>query len=69
VALARSDRSLSLTVRDDGGGFDFDVIAVHPQRGIGLRNMMERMDAIGGRLAINSSAQGTLVRASVEITE
>jgi two-component system NarL family sensor kinase len=56
-------------VRDDGGGFDFDVIAIHPQHGIGLRNMMERMDAIGGRLAINSSAQGTLVRASVEITE
>jgi two-component system NarL family sensor kinase len=69
VALARSERSLSLTVLDDGGGFDFDVIAVHPQHGIGLRNMMERMDAIGGHLAINSSAQGTLVRASVEITE
>jgi two-component system NarL family sensor kinase len=69
VVLARAARSLSLTVQDNGAGFDVDVIAVHPQRGIGLRNMMERMDAIGGRLAINSSAQGTLVRASVEITE
>jgi two-component system NarL family sensor kinase len=69
MALERAGRSLSLTVRDDGGGFDVDVVAVHPQRGIGLRNMMERMDAIGGRLTINSSAQGTLVRANVEITE
>ena len=42
---------------------------VHPQHGIGLSNMMERMDAIGGALAIDSSAQGTRVVASVELTE
>jgi signal transduction histidine kinase len=31
--------------------------------------MMERMDAIGGVLAIQSGPSGTTVRASVEITE
>jgi two-component system NarL family sensor kinase len=60
---------VSLTVADDGAGFDPEHVAVHPQRGIGLRNMMERMDAIGGELEIESSGQGTRVRASVEITE
>ncbi|MFL6676192.1 MAG: cache domain-containing protein [Massilia sp.] len=69
LLLEREGRWLSLAVRDDGAGFDVDVVAVHPQRGIGLRNMMERMEAIGGKLNIYSSPAGTTVRASVEITE
>lgn len=69
IDLAREGGVASLTVADDGQGFDAEGIAVHPQRGIGLRNMMERMDAIGGVLAIQSSPEGTTVRASVEITE
>jgi two-component system NarL family sensor kinase len=69
VALARLGPHVSLTVRDDGAGFDAEGIALHPRRGIGLRNMAERMEAIGGTLEINSSAQGTRVMASVAITE
>lgn len=69
MTLTRSGRRLSLLVADDGAGFDAEGIAVHPQRGIGLRNMMERMDAIGGILNIESSTQGTTVRARVELTE
>jgi two-component system NarL family sensor kinase len=69
MTLTRSGRRLCLLVADDGTGFDAEGIAVHPQRGIGLRNMMERMEAIGGELNIESSALGTTVRARVELTE
>ncbi len=67
ITLARNERNVMLTVADDGGGFDADDIADHPQRGIGLRNMMERMDAIGGKLHITSSSAGTVVQATVPI--
>ncbi|TFW16035.1 histidine kinase [Massilia arenosa] len=67
LTLAREGRSLMLTVADDGQGFDPVGVAVHPKRGIGLRNMMERMDAIGGQLSISSSGAGTVVQASVEV--
>ena len=67
MALVRKGKTMTLTVRDDGGGFDPQRVALHPKRGIGLRNMMERMDAIGGSLDIASSSAGTTVKASVEI--
>ncbi|SFC52396.1 cache domain-containing protein [Massilia yuzhufengensis] len=69
MSLERRGRCLTLSIVDDGGGFDADSIAVHPQRGIGLRNMMERMEAIGGRLAIDSSPLGTRVVASIDLKE
>jgi len=67
MALVRKGKTMTLTVRDDGSGFDPKQVALHPKRGIGLRNMMERMDAIGGRLDIASSTAGTTVKASVDI--
>lgn len=72
----RIDLSLSslrgrvvLAIVDDGAGFDPEGVETHPQRGIGLRNMMERLDAIGGTLDIVSSAAGTSVRATVELKD
>jgi len=69
MSLVRRGRCLTLTIQDDGAGFDADKVAGHPQRGIGLRNMMERMEAIGGRFAIASSPQGTRVVASIDLEE
>lgn len=69
MSLVRRGRCLTLSIADDGGGFDAQGIARHPQRGIGLRNMMERMEAIGGRLAIDSSPLGTRVVASIDLKE
>ena len=54
---------MTLRICDDGKGFDAESIALHPKRGIGLRNMMERMDAIGGRFEILSSTDGTVLTA------
>ena len=67
MTLARAGTTITLTVRDDGNGFDPQRVALHPKRGIGLRNMMERMDAIGGRLDIESSEAGTAIRASIDL--
>jgi len=63
IALTGEHGGVTLCIRDDGNGFDAEGIALHPMRGIGLRNMMERMDAIGGRFDIASSADGTVVTA------
>ncbi|TFW15757.1 cache domain-containing protein [Duganella callida] len=63
IALAGDAAGVTLRITDDGHGFDAEGIALHPQRGIGLRNMMERMDAIGGRFEIVSSGAGTTVTA------
>lgn len=69
MSLERVGERVSLSIADDGVGFDTDGVAVHPKRGIGLRNMMERMEAIGGRLAIASSSSGTRVVASIDLKE
>jgi two-component system NarL family sensor kinase len=58
-----------LTVADDGAGFDAQGVETHPQRGIGLRNMAERLDAVGGTLGISSTAAGTTLCASVELAQ
>ena len=63
ISLIGEEGGVTLRIQDDGAGFDADGIAEHPKRGIGLRNMMERMDAIGGRFDIVSSAGGTVVTA------
>jgi two-component system NarL family sensor kinase len=60
---------VTLTIADDGAGFDPEHVAGHPQHGIGLRNMMERLDAIGGQLDIDSSNAGTTVRAAVDLKD
>ncbi|MET3134652.1 two-component system NarL family sensor kinase [Oxalobacteraceae bacterium GrIS 1.11] len=67
LRLGGAARRVELRIADDGVGFDIDGIALHPQRGIGLRNMMERMEAIGGTLQITSSPAGTVVLAWLDL--
>jgi two-component system NarL family sensor kinase len=67
VLLSQRGARLALTISDDGVGFDVDDLALHPQRGIGLRNMSERMDAIGGTMEIVSNSAGTTLRACVTL--
>ncbi len=63
IGLTGDGGGVGLRISDDGVGFDAEGIALHPKHGIGLRNMMERMDAIGGRFEIVSSADGTVLSA------
>ena len=64
MRLAGSKRHVELAIDDNGGGFDVQHITLHPRRGIGLRNMYERVEAIGGQIRLRSTiGQGTQVHA------
>lgn len=66
VTFAATDGVLTVTVEDDGQGFDPEQVA--PRGGwpqFGLRAMRERAQAAGGELAVESApGRGTIVRAS-----
>jgi signal transduction histidine kinase len=58
VCLQAQDERIVLSVRDNGDGFDQETTAL----GMGLKNMRERAQAIGGRLSVTSqSGQGTTI--------
>ncbi|WP_211453849.1 cache domain-containing protein [Collimonas antrihumi] len=65
VLLQGDAQAITLTVQDNGVGFDVDQIDGNPKRGIGLRNMVERLEAVGGTLKVSSSAAGTTVLATI----
>lgn len=54
-----------LSVQDDGRGFDLEALRDDPGRGIGLRNMSERLASVGGRLRLQSRPGATRVVADV----
>ncbi|MHB8574660.1 MAG: sensor histidine kinase [Dehalococcoidia bacterium] len=63
VRFACSDMLASLSVRDDGAGFD---VAATPA-GVGLYSMRERMALVRGVLTISSSGAGTEIRAEAPL--
>lgn len=65
LRLVFSKDPLQLVVQDNGRGFDTAAVVADPNRGIGLRNMRERLASIDGRLAIQSRPGLTLVSAEV----
>ena len=54
IVLAQPGQRLTFEVADDGCGFD-PAAVVH---GLGLRNVADRLDALGGSLAIEAGAHG-----------
>jgi two-component system NarL family sensor kinase len=66
LCLAFEGSGLSLRIHDDGRGFDAESVRDHPSRGIGLRNMRERIEAVGGRLLVQS--QPGLTRISADLS-
>jgi PAS domain S-box-containing protein len=67
VALKTDRRALRLIVVDRGVGFDpAEPQAADERRGLGLIGMRERVEAVGGRLRLESApGQGTLIVAEV----
>lgn len=61
VLLENDVDAVRLSIRDNGPGFDVESVQVDPEHGIGLRNMRERMAALGGTCTIASDAHGTEV--------
>jgi signal transduction histidine kinase len=65
VALVEKNDRLTLTITDDGRGFDTKTEATEHQ--LGLQGMYERAELIGAELVVSSEAEeGTLVRLSKE---
>jgi signal transduction histidine kinase len=55
IEVGRSEDSVWLSVRDDGQGFDVNpTLARRGDRGLGLIGIRERVDALGGKLIIES---------------
>jgi signal transduction histidine kinase len=64
VVLREDDGHLNFQVRDSGVGFN----PKNSERGSGLDNMRDRIEAVGGELAVTSRrGRGTSVRGSVPI--
>ena len=58
-------KGATLRVQDNGCG----VKNPNKSAGLGLRNMQERMDQLGGTLRLLSSSSGTVVEASVPLSQ
>lgn len=67
LTLAGEQRMVRLTISDNGHGFNAELIAQNPKRGIGLRNMHERAESVGGKLALVSSPSGTQLTATLPL--
>lgn len=70
VDLACDDGECTLTVRDDGAGFDVRSTLEHPRslQAVGLIGMQERAEQAGGRVVIESSSgAGTLITATIPV--
>ncbi|NDJ54728.1 MAG: PAS domain S-box protein, partial [Chloroflexi bacterium] len=65
VLAALDENAMTVAIQDNGDGFDAEVVrraAPYSDVGIGIIGMQERVQAIGGRLVIESEVgQGTVV--------
>jgi signal transduction histidine kinase len=65
IALQAQNGGLCFTVSDDGTGYD----ASHTAMGSGLRNMADRLAALGGRLEVRSvPSQGTTITGHLPVS-
>jgi signal transduction histidine kinase len=68
VTLSYMDGEAALDVRDDGAGFAPTADGHGPNGGLGLRGMRERVEALGGRLAVESApGRGTTIAVTVPV--
>jgi signal transduction histidine kinase len=63
VRVSRAGGVAAIEVSDDGAG------GAHPDGGTGLRGLADRVEALGGRLEIESPpGEGTTLRASIPVS-
>jgi two-component system NarL family sensor kinase len=66
ISLDFAAQAVVLAIRDDGRGFEVDKVQLDPDRGIGLRNMRERLASIGGTFEVRAApGAGTVLRATL----
>lgn len=62
-------RGATLRISDDGGGIPQQTSRSGPVGGLGLRNMQERVEQLGGTLRIHSSKHGTVIVADIPLSQ
>lgn len=67
ISLKSDAHRVTLTIHDDGHGFNVDRVKADPIRGLGLRNMKERIEAEGGEFRLTSSSNGTTAIATIPL--
>jgi len=70
ISIELSPGRLVLVIEDAGAGFDVEQVQrlAHARKGLGLINMQERADVLGGTLRVESAPQrGTRVELSVPL--
>lgn len=65
VQLCQRGKKLELTIQDNGQGFDVGRVQRDGQGGIGLRNMRERIEGLGGQFTLASAPGNTRIAATV----
>jgi len=68
LVLRGGRRGVQLAVMDNGSGFDTRSVFLDGTRGIGLRNMRERAESLGGMLSVHSGRDGTRIEAWLPLT-
>ena len=61
-------KGATMRISDNGKGMEASGGRGAGSRGLGLRNMHERLERLDGRLTVTSSAEGTLIEATVPLT-
>lgn len=73
IVLAASASEVKLSMRDYGKGIPREVVDTENgfgnKVGVGLRGMRERVRQLGGKLSISLAQPGTILEASVPLTE
>jgi two-component system, NarL family, sensor kinase len=67
ITLDIATHAVTLDITDNGRGFDAHGVFSDPASGVGLRNMRERLDTLGGALAIDSQLGRTSITARVPL--
>lgn len=67
LTLAVLPQHVTLSVVDDGRGFDYDAVQADARRGIGLHNMRERVESLDGSLQIESRPGRTELLACIPL--
>ena len=66
IELEFDPDGIALSISDDGRGFEVDKVQLDPNRGIGLRNMRERLASIGGTFEVRAApGAGTVLRSKL----
>ena len=69
VTLTGHEQGIELTVKDDGIGFDPDILSIR-RKSVGIIGMKERLRLLGGTIKIISqSGQGTTIVFSIPLSE